>query len=106
MPVSKPKVLQARRSMLDNLDENLKQTEEPPAKRPKREDENEVGVAFKSCDGHVTSMLGHSLINMYSGTSLLWTPWGPSKVSCIERCPHFRGKFLLRKHIWDIAKCP
>ena len=29
---------------------------------------------------------------------------GPSKVSCIERCPHFRGK--LRKHIWDIAKCP
>ena len=42
----------------------------------------------------------------YSGTSLLWTPWGPSKVSCIERCPHFRGKFLLRKHIWDIAKCP
>ena len=42
----------------------------------------------------------------YSGTSLLWTPWGPNKVSCIERCPHFRGKFLLRKHIWDIAKCP
>ena len=39
----------------------------------------------------------------YSGTSLLWTPWGPSKVSW---CPHFRGKFLLRKHIWDIAKCP
>ena len=22
--------------------------------------------------------------------SILWTPWGPSKVSCIERCPHFR----------------
>ena len=42
----------------------------------------------------------------YSGTSLLWTPWGPSKVSCIERCPHFRGKFLLRKHIWDISKFP
>ena len=42
----------------------------------------------------------------YSGTPLLWTPWGPSKVSCIERCPHFRGKFLLRKHIWDIVKCP
>ena len=40
-----------------------------------------------------------------SGTSLLWTPWGPSKVSCIERCPHFRGKCLLRKHIWDLAKC-
>ena len=33
----------------------------------------------------------------HSGTSLLWTPWGHSKVSCIERCLHFRGKFLLRK---------
>ena len=32
----------------------------------------------------------------YSGTPLLWTPWGPSKLSCIERCPHFRGKFILR----------
>ena len=42
----------------------------------------------------------------YSGTPLLWTPCGPSKVSCIERCPHFRGKFLLRKYIWDIVKCP
>ena len=31
---------------------------------------------------------------------------GPSKVSCIERCPHIRGKFLLRKHIWVTAKCP
>ena len=29
-----------------------------------------------------------------------------SKVSYIERCPHFRGKFLVRKHIWDVAKCP
>ena len=26
------------------------------------------------------------------------------KVSCIERCPHFRGEFLLRKHTWDKAK--
>ena len=34
---------------------------------------------------------------------LLWTPWGHGIVSCIDRCPHFRGKFLLR---WDIAKCP
>ena len=32
----------------------------------------------------------------YSGTPLLWTLWGPGKVSCIERCPHFRGKFLIR----------
>ena len=27
-------------------------------------------------------------------------------MSCIERCPHFRGKFLFRKHIWNIAECP
>ena len=57
-----------------------------------------------------------------SGTPLLWTPWGsgevfciqwnPSivdtfgrtcEVYCIERCPHFRGKFILRKHIWNTA---
>ena len=42
----------------------------------------------------------------YSGTPLMWTPWGPGEVSCIERCPLFRGKFTLRKHIWDVAKCP
>ena len=34
----------------------------------------------------------------------MWTPWGPGEVSCIERCPHFRGKFTLRKHNWDIVK--
>ena len=32
--------------------------------------------------------------------------WGPSNVSCIERCPHFRGKFILREYIWDIVRCP
>ena len=42
----------------------------------------------------------------YSGAPLLWTPWGPGEVSRIERCPHFRGTFVLRKHIWDITKCP
>ena len=69
--------------------------------------------------GHVVSQSGERSISWrpsvvssrswqwkYSGTSLLWTPWGHSKVSCIEKCPHFRGKFILRKHIWDIAKCP
>ena len=25
------------------------------------------------------------------------TPWGPGRVSCIERCPHFRGKFSNKK---------
>ena len=48
-------------------------------------------------------MEGTVSICMYSGAPLLWTPWGPGKVSCIERCPHLRGKFLFRKHIWDIA---
>ena len=43
---------------------------------------------------------------VYSGAPLLWTLWGPGKVSYIERCPHFRGKFLLGKHIWVTAKCP
>ena len=43
---------------------------------------------------------------VYSGTPLLWTPRGPGEVSCIERCPHFRGKFPLRNCNWDIAKCP
>ena len=40
---------------------------------------------------------------VYSGTPLLWTPWGPGKVSCMERCPHFRSKFLA---FLGIAKCP
>ena len=53
---------------------------------------------------------------VYSGNPLLWTPWGPGKVSCIERCPHLRGKLtgaLISgcpltgvPHSWDIAKCP
>ena len=43
---------------------------------------------------------------VYSGTPQLWTPWGPGEVSCIERCPHLRGKFTLGKHIWDTAKYP
>ena len=30
----------------------------------------------------------------YSGTPLLWASWGPDEVSCRERCPHFRGKFI------------
>ena len=42
----------------------------------------------------------------YSGTPLLWTPRGPGEVSCTEMCPHFWGKFILRNHIWDAAKCP
>ena len=49
-PVSKPK-LQTRHSMLDNLDEhiNKQQTaDEPPAKRIKREEENEV--CESACD--------------------------------------------------------
>ena len=26
---------------------------------------------------------------------ILWTPRGPGEMSCIERCPHFRGEFIL-----------
>ena len=43
----------------------------------------------------------HVCMPHYSGTPLMWTPWGPGEVSCIEKCPHFRGKFI---HIWDTAK--
>ena len=35
------------------------------------------------------------IFQVCSGSPLLWTPWGPGEVSCRERCPHFRGKFLL-----------
>ena len=35
----------------------------------------------------------------------MWTPWGIGKMSCTARCPHFRGMFTLRKHIWDIETC-
>ena len=27
----------------------------------------------------------------------MWTPWGPGEVSCIERCPHFKGKCTFMK---------
>ena len=27
---------------------------------------------------------------------LMWTPLGPGEVSCIERCPHFRGKISIK----------
>ena len=26
----------------------------------------------------------------------MWTLWGPGKVSCLERRPHFRGKFVFK----------
>ena len=32
---------------------------------------------------------------VYSGTPLLWKPWGPGEVSCIERCPHFRNTSIV-----------
>ena len=70
--------------------------------------EMEISLAQTSRERHKVEPLycGHLgdpvKCPVYSGTSLLWTPWGPAKVSCIERCPHFRGKFILQK---DIAKC-
>lgn len=38
----------------------------------------------------------------------MWTPCAPGEVSCIDidRCPHFRSKFLCRKHIWVTGKVP
>ena len=39
----------------------------------------------------------HPATCMYSGAPLTWTPWGPGEVSCIEKCPHFRGEFILKK---------
>ena len=53
--------------------------------------------------GHLGDLVKCSV---YSGTPLLMAPWGPGKVFCIERYSHFRGKFVLGKHVWDIAKCP
>ena len=44
----------------------------------------------------------HSGYVIQWSSSIVYT-LGPGKVSCLERCPHFRGKFTLRKHIW---KCP
>ena len=40
-------------------------------------------------------LVGEGWQYMYSGTLLMWTPWGPSKVCCAERCPHFRGNFYI-----------
>ena len=31
---------------------------------------------------------------VYRGASLQWTPSGPSWLSCIERCPYFKGRFV------------
>ena len=30
---------------------------------------------------------GRFRVFVYSGTPLLWTPWGPGEVSSIEKCP-------------------
>ena len=47
--VHKPKPLQARRSILD-FDSSTKQSDEPPAKRAKREDTAVSGSCDASCD--------------------------------------------------------
>ena len=41
----------------------------------------------------------------YSGNPLLWTPWGPGQVSCIETCPHFRNPSKGGR-LGDLVKCP
>ena len=53
-------------------------------------------------------MVEVDLAYYYSGTTLLWTPWEPGKVSCIERCPHFRvikKAYLGRSKIPLIQRC-
>ena len=63
---------------------------------------SQLGVTVEPlCCGHLGDLVE---CPVYSGTSLLWTPWGPGGMSCIERCPHFRDKCTLRKRIWDIAE--
>ena len=37
-----------------------------------------------------------------------WNPptlWGPGEVSCVERCPHFRGRLLLLLHTYTQIDC-
>ena len=46
-----------------------------------------------------------SVLQVYSGAPLLWTPWEPGRVSCIERCPHFQEP-LYHGHLGDLVKCP
>ena len=41
-----------------------------------------------------------SCLGVYSGTPLMWTPWGPGKVSYTENV----SKFTLRKHILGHSK--
>ena len=36
----------------------------------------------------------------------MWTPWGPGEVSCIESCPHFRGKYIGHSKVSLLQRCP
>ena len=45
--------------------------------------------------GHIQA-IQEWLFKEFSGTPLMWTPWGLGEVSCIERCPHFRGKISIK----------
>ena len=42
--------------------------------------------------------------SIHSGAPLLWTLWGSGEVSCIERCPHFRGKFIYQETIFGMQQ--
>ena len=47
---------------------------------------------FKSLHRYIhVCMCVHTCMCTCSGTSLLWTPVRQTKVSLLERCPHFRG---------------
>jgi hypothetical protein len=42
----------------------------------------------------------------YSETCEIRTPLAKPKVPLIQRCPHFRVQFALRKAVWDHMRCP
>jgi hypothetical protein len=36
---------------------------------------------------------------VHFNTMVLWMPWGLGGVSCIERCPHFSGRFMKKAYL-------
>ena len=46
----------------------------------------------------------YTILMLYSGTSLFWTPLG-QEVSLIERCPHSRGQNVHNTNViqWNLS---
>ena len=45
------------------------------------------------------------ILNIYSGTPLIQTLLGQKKVSCLERCPYFRGVLIEGFHCTCTCTC-